>query len=244
MKMKHLVAVLLGLAALSLFTADASAMYNPATGTFLQRDPGPSGMMATPSVDTARPTTGGGFLPRDQVGASSPNLWQPDTSEPATLGVMHAELRIPDSEGKTEALAIRMVARLPHAEHFTGTTIAPVLWIHAPHLEYADGMNLYQYAGSSPPNRVDPTGLESGDTCKKDKAEKMGSRATCPEGSFKVTGGKHTDYGSGIGEDTTEPWCIWCTGCCVKESEKCKGTTQTIKATGSTTLYIPTCACQ
>ncbi len=39
MKTKPLVAVLLGCAVLSLFSADASAMYNPALGAFPQRDP-------------------------------------------------------------------------------------------------------------------------------------------------------------------------------------------------------------
>jgi hypothetical protein len=41
MRSKHLLAVLVSFAAVAFLAADASAMYNPSTGTFLQRDPGP-----------------------------------------------------------------------------------------------------------------------------------------------------------------------------------------------------------
>jgi hypothetical protein len=65
MKTKHLVAVMLGLATLTFLTADASAMYHPTMGTFVQRDPGPAGMTAAPRVGTAGPAAGEAFLPRD-----------------------------------------------------------------------------------------------------------------------------------------------------------------------------------
>ena len=80
MKMTRLVAFLFSLASLALFAADASAMYNPATGTWLQRDPGPGGMMAAPRV-AGGPATGGGFLPRDQY-ADGLNLYQYVRSNP------------------------------------------------------------------------------------------------------------------------------------------------------------------
>lgn len=77
MKTKHLVAILLGLATLAFFAADATAMYNPATGTFMQRDPGPGGMMAAPRVGGG-PAVGGSFIPRDPTAqyGDGPNLYQ------------------------------------------------------------------------------------------------------------------------------------------------------------------------
>jgi len=67
MKTTHLVAVLVAIAALALFAADASAMYHPSLGRWLQRDPGPGGMMAAPRVGTAGPAIGGEFIPRDHT---------------------------------------------------------------------------------------------------------------------------------------------------------------------------------
>jgi len=72
MKTTRLVAVLVGLAAISLFATDATAMYNPSLGRWMQRDPGQGGMMpATPRVGGG-PVAGGAFLPRDQIGMPSP----------------------------------------------------------------------------------------------------------------------------------------------------------------------------
>ena len=45
MKKTHWVSVLVALVAVVVLTADASAMYNPRTGRFLQRDPAPGGPM-------------------------------------------------------------------------------------------------------------------------------------------------------------------------------------------------------
>ena len=63
-----LFAVLASFAAVALLATDASAMYHPTVGRFLQRDPGPDGMMAAPRVGTAGAVVGGGFLPRDSTG--------------------------------------------------------------------------------------------------------------------------------------------------------------------------------
>jgi len=73
MKTKHPLAVLLGLAAVALLAADASAIYHPTMGRFLQRDPGARGPM--------RP--GRGFIPRDQY-ADGMNLYQYVRSRPVT----------------------------------------------------------------------------------------------------------------------------------------------------------------
>jgi len=74
MKTTRLVAVLVGLATISLFAADATAMYHPTMGRFLQRDPGP-GASGPARVGTAGPAVGGGFIPRDQY-ADGMNLYQ------------------------------------------------------------------------------------------------------------------------------------------------------------------------
>jgi len=94
MKRTHLIAVVVGVVAMSMFAADASAMYHPTIGRFLQRDPGVGGAVRI-GAGGAAPV--GGFLPRDPAGTD----------------------------------------------------------------HYADGMNLYQYARSSPAARRDPSGLLS-----------------------------------------------------------------------------------
>ena len=80
MKTTLLVAALVGLVALALFAADASAIYHPTTGRFLQRDPGPDGMMAAPRVAGGMADVGG-FLPRDQY-KDGMNLCQYSRSSP------------------------------------------------------------------------------------------------------------------------------------------------------------------
>jgi len=90
MRATRLIAVLVGLAAIAMITADASAMYHGGMGRFLQRDPGAGGANR---IGAGGPAVGGGFIPRDQ---------------------------------------------------------------------YADGMNLYQYVGGNPVNRLDYSGLKWG----------------------------------------------------------------------------------
>jgi hypothetical protein len=74
MKTTRLVAAFAGLLALTVFASGASAMYNPSLGTWLQRDPGPGGMMPAPRIGGG-PAMGSGFLPRDQY-ADGMNLFQ------------------------------------------------------------------------------------------------------------------------------------------------------------------------
>jgi len=81
MKTTRLVAVLVGLAAIALFAADASAMYHPTMGRFMQRDPG-GGAGSPARVGTAGPAVGGGFISRDQY-ADGMNLYQYVGSNPA-----------------------------------------------------------------------------------------------------------------------------------------------------------------
>ena len=67
MRTTRLVAALVGLLALAVLAADASAMYNPSTGTWLQRDPGPAGMIPAAPRIAGTTVAGAGFLPRDPV---------------------------------------------------------------------------------------------------------------------------------------------------------------------------------
>jgi hypothetical protein len=83
MRTTRLVAAFAGLLALAMCAADASAMYNPSTGTWLQRDPGPGGMMPAPRIGGG-PAMGGSFLPRDQY-ADGMNLYQYVRSDPIGL---------------------------------------------------------------------------------------------------------------------------------------------------------------
>jgi len=64
MKRTHLIAVLAGLAAIAIITADASAMYNPRTGTFMQRDPGP-GAGSPVRIGAGGRAVSGSFAQRD-----------------------------------------------------------------------------------------------------------------------------------------------------------------------------------
>ncbi len=89
MKTSRLIAALVAIAFVALAVADASAMYNPATGTFLQRDSATGDAMRL----GASPAIGGQFLPRDtedEVGnvsagdeyADGMNLYQYGRSSP------------------------------------------------------------------------------------------------------------------------------------------------------------------
>jgi len=64
MKRTHRTAVVIGLAAIAIVTADASAMYNPRTGTFMQRDPG-AGAGGPVRIGAGGRAVGGSFVERD-----------------------------------------------------------------------------------------------------------------------------------------------------------------------------------
>ena len=83
MKRMHLNAVLIGLAAI--VTADASAMYNPRMGVFMQRDPGP-GAGRPMRIGTGGPAVGGSFAGRDRAAqyADGMDLYQYGRSNPIT----------------------------------------------------------------------------------------------------------------------------------------------------------------
>ncbi|MCG3181552.1 MAG: hypothetical protein BIFFINMI_03948 [Phycisphaerae bacterium] len=78
MKTSRLFATLVGVAILTLAVANASAYYNPATGRFLQRDPG----AGTTPAWTGTPARGSGFMRLDQY-ADGPSLYQYVRGNPA-----------------------------------------------------------------------------------------------------------------------------------------------------------------
>ncbi len=78
MKTTHLIAALVGIVTVYILATDASAMYNPSAGTFMQRDPGAG---TATRAGGAGPAVGGGFIPRDQY-ADGMNLYQYARSSP------------------------------------------------------------------------------------------------------------------------------------------------------------------
>lgn len=81
MKRTYLIAVLVGIVAVGIFAADASAMYHPGMGVFMQRDPGAGGAMR---IGAGGPAVAGGFIPRDPMGqyADGMSLYQYVLSNP------------------------------------------------------------------------------------------------------------------------------------------------------------------
>ncbi len=83
MRTTRLIAVLVGLAAIAMVAADASAYYHPGMGTFMSRDPGAGNANR---IGAGGPAVGGGFIPRDPTGsnqyADGMNLYQYVRSNP------------------------------------------------------------------------------------------------------------------------------------------------------------------
>jgi len=75
MKRTHLIAMLVGIIAVGIFAADASAMYHPGMGVFMSRDPGAGGAMR---IGAGGPAVAGGFIPRDAIDefASEEDQWE------------------------------------------------------------------------------------------------------------------------------------------------------------------------
>ena len=78
MKQTHLIAALVGIIAIGIVAADASAYYHPTMGRFLSRDPGAG---SAKRVGTGGPAVAGGFIPMDQY-ADGMNLYQYVGSNP------------------------------------------------------------------------------------------------------------------------------------------------------------------
>ena len=86
MKRTRWIAAFVGVAAVSMIAADASAMYHPGHGRFMQRDPGAgTEIPSRPGTNRAAPVSGE-FVPRDSTGsnqyADGPNLYQYVQSNP------------------------------------------------------------------------------------------------------------------------------------------------------------------
>jgi len=84
MRTTRLIAVLVGLAAIAMVAAEASAYYHPGMGTFMSRDPGAGG--ANRVGAGGAPAATGRFIPRDPTGsnqyADGMNLYQYVRSAP------------------------------------------------------------------------------------------------------------------------------------------------------------------
>jgi len=81
MRSHHLFGVLVGLAVIAVLAAEASAMYHPALGRWMQRDPGPGGPVR---VGAGQALARSRFVPRDPTGqyVDGMNLYQYVGSNP------------------------------------------------------------------------------------------------------------------------------------------------------------------
>jgi hypothetical protein len=78
MRQPRLIAASLGLLAVCIFAADASAYYHPTLGRFMSRDPGAGGAIR---IGAGAPAAAGGFASRDQY-TDGMNLYQSTRSNP------------------------------------------------------------------------------------------------------------------------------------------------------------------
>ncbi len=67
----RLIAVLVALAAVAVFTTEASAMYHAGMGVFMQRDPGPGAGGPARMGAGGAPAATGRFIPRDPIGTAT-----------------------------------------------------------------------------------------------------------------------------------------------------------------------------
>jgi hypothetical protein len=85
----RLIAVLVALAAIAVFTTEASAMYHAGMGVFMQRDPGAGAGGHARMGAGGTPATAGRFIPRDPTGsnqyADGMNLYQYVRGNPVSL---------------------------------------------------------------------------------------------------------------------------------------------------------------
>jgi hypothetical protein len=156
MKMTRLVTFLFSLATLALFAADASAMYNPSTGTWLQRDPGPGGMMATTRVASGL-ANGVQFIPRDP--SSTPLAAGVDRTLPAPqfIGKDSDANHVMSTDTRRVGFVDQILLRLAGLPFYPNTKLRAVT--AREYDSYADSFDLYQYSDSNPINRLDPDGL-------------------------------------------------------------------------------------
>lgn len=134
MRTTRLIAVLVGMAAIAILTADASAYYHPTLGRFMQRDPGAGG--ANRIVAGGAPAATRRFIPRDRMPA----------------GPTHTTMALHANGMRRSAAPFGISAR-------SGVLAPPHIGQNGLNNQYEDGMNLYQYVGSNPVVYVDPSGL-------------------------------------------------------------------------------------
>jgi len=143
MRYFHPLAALLTLAAVALVAPRAAAMYHPATGHFLQRDPGPDGIMAVPRLRGGGLGVEGTFSPEGPTGQHANRGSSRQDELPAD------RTRYPDEQGGY------LVNRDPYGfEEFLRARQA------GPGGQYNNGMGLCQYATSNPVRFIDPRGTD------------------------------------------------------------------------------------
>lgn len=189
MKRAHLIAVLVGIVAISVFAADAAAFYHPGMGRFTSRDPLATGAAG---IDSSGETVSSEFIPRDDVSGlahSHGSISVTECGGGARVMSLEPSTRPPGSipwagKSQTRPLATwtasltdepsdmpRAGEQVIYGKH--GQVIGSVRNESPVHTwarsrtetsfdqSYPDGPNLYQYCRSEPLGRVDPSGLGS-----------------------------------------------------------------------------------
>jgi hypothetical protein len=166
MKTTRLIAMLVGLAAIAIVTADASAMYHPGMGVFLQRDPGAGGAMR---IGAGGATPVGQFIPRDADTVRSTE--DPLGAHLRAMGLVAGP--VPKSEAVSQILRVAAVGAFAESPMDVRRSVGEVadggsflprdveMMKAMPVLsQYADGMNLYGYVRGNPLRWQDPSGLQ------------------------------------------------------------------------------------
>ena len=148
------VSVLVGVAAMAVVTDDSAAMYHPSLGRFLQRDP----------VGTDGGAIRNGAPGRGNSGGSAQRVPLFSRAVRADPGASVAGGELPQQGPLPRTASPAGQDLAAHPNNFASVILSRTLGsgvVEAnPYiLRYADGANLYLYAGSTPATGKDPSGL-------------------------------------------------------------------------------------
>jgi hypothetical protein len=150
-KKTPLVAALAGLLAFSILAADASAMYHPTLGTWLQRDPATVGSGLSQRATAPIPT--GGFVRRDAMLREPVQMMFDKRWPPRGQDVVSSGPLCPPQANSVEH-SVSMRSALGEMSIANASLDAPE--------PYIDGIHLYQYGRSCPGVYTDPDGQAVG----------------------------------------------------------------------------------